>query len=292
MRLVDYVDLPQASGILTGLDGFAELAGGLDADLAIGGFRIMRPRASQRARIKARLLRRTADMHLRANSSLSILFMGGLALAGLAGPASCPCDPLHAAPPLSAGGDGRALSLFAYTRASDIGLARAPAAQRWEGPLIELATLLNPEPSAQAQLPSPIETGAIPTASTSRAPLRGLARLGALPSKIDNLAAITPEPIRLAAVAPAADVPVPLLPVINVSTPDQLATASEADEAHTTHQRTVSKRRRSRSRARRARRARSSDPAVIAAQKHARAPRWAQQMFDNPWQSKAFSYIR
>ena len=289
MRLVEYMDLPQASGALTGLDGFAELAGGLGPDPAIGGFRVMRPRVSQRTRIKARILRRTAGMRLRASGSLSVLFTGGLALAVLAGPASRPCDPLHTAPPLAAGSDARALSELADTHASQIELARTPAAQGREDPLTELAAL-DPNPAARAEAPSPIETAAIPAVRTSRARLVGLARLGALPSKIDTLAAAKPEPIHLAAAAPAADVPAPLLPVIEVSTPDQLATATAADETHTRHKRTISKRRRTRTQ--RARGARSSDPAVIAAQKYARAPRWAQQMFDNPWQSKAFSYIR
>jgi len=292
MRVVEYMGLPQASGVLTGLDGFAELAGGLSADPAIGGFRIKRARASQRTRIKARALRRTASTRLRASGSLSILFMGGLALAVLAGPASCPCDPLHAASPLSAGNDARALSRFAYTRASEIGLARAPTAHRKATALTKLATLVDPYQSTYTKAPSPISTGAIPAAGSSRKPLVGLAHLGALPSKIDTIAAAQPEPIRLAAADPAEIAPAPILPVIDVATPEapKATGTGAAGRTRTAHKHTVSKRRRHH--AQRARKARSSDPAVIAAKKYARAPRWAKQMFDNPWQSSAFSYIR
>jgi hypothetical protein len=293
MRVVEYTDLPLASGVLTGLDGFAELAGGLGGDPAIGGFRIMRPSPRQRPRFSVRALRRATSARLRASSSLSVLFLGGLALAVLAGSASCPCDPLHAASPLSAGGDARALSRFAYTRASEMGFARAPTAHRKATPLTKLATLVDPYQSTYTKAPSPISTGAIPTASTSRKPLVGLAHLGALPTKIDTITAAQPEPIRIAAVDSAEIAPAPILPVIEVASPEapKVTDTEATGRTHAAHRHSVSKRRR-RHHAHRARKARSSDPAVIAAHKHARAPRWAQQMFENPWQSKAFSYIR
>lgn len=284
MRIDAYMSVSDASGALSALDGFAELAGGFDGEPAIGGFRILRPRPSQRARIKARALRRMASAHLRASGSLSVLFLGGLALAVLAGPVSCPCDSLHAASPLLAGGDARAMSRLAYTRASEI----RPTASRKIAPLTKLATLVDPYEATLAAA-SPITTASITPVSTRRQPLAGLAHLGALPSKIDTIAAAQPEPIRLAAATPATDVPVPLVPVIEVPTPEAPEAAPPAAETHVTHARTVSRRRHH---AQRARMARSSDPAVIAAQKQARAPRWAKQMFDNPWQSSAFSYIR
>jgi hypothetical protein len=287
---VAYTTVWDASGALSALDGFAELAGG-SGDPGLGGFRIMRARPSQLARFKTRALRRTANMRLRASGSLSVLFIGGLALAVLAGPASCPCDPLHAALPLSvAGSDARTLSRFAYTRASEIEPARAAGERQRVAPLTKLAALVDPYESTYASAPSPISTAAIPEASTSRKPLAGLAHLGALPTTIETIAPAQPEPIRLAAVTPATDVPVPLLPVIDVVTPDAPEAPTVAAEKHAAHKHIVSKRRRTQ--ARRARKGRSSDPAVVAAQKYAHPPRWAQQMFDNPWQSKAFSYIR
>ncbi len=291
MRVVEYWTLPQPSGVLTGLDGFAELAGALSMDPAIGGFRIVRPRHSHHGRIRARALRRRASARLQASGSLSVLFICGLALSVLAGPSSCPCEPGHSdAMPLAAVGDAQTLSRFAYSRASEIGLARPAPAGSEVTPLTKLASLVDAYAPAYAAAASPISTAAITPATQTREIFVRPAHLGALPTKIEKLAAAQPEPIRLAAVTPATDVPVPLLPVIEIIAPDDMPEATTtADEADASRTRAISKRRHH---ARRARKARSSDPAVNAAQKYARAPRWAKQMFDNPWQSSAFSYIR
>ncbi len=86
----------------------------------------------------------------------------------------------------------------------------------------------------------------------------------------------------------------PTLPIAEIATPEEpeaLPAKTEAkpaisethhSEAHAVakhHPRSVLHARRARNRV---------DPA----KKYGRAPRWAQQMFENPWQSKAFSYIR
>jgi hypothetical protein len=146
---------------------------------------------------------------------------------------------------------------------------------------------------------SPISTSALPPPAEEpvREALARSARLGVLPTRIEALTDAKPKPIRLAAASPADDLLIPTLPMVEIETPDAAgATAVEpepqaASDTQTAREPVVSKRR-NRS-ALRARKARSNaDPASVAAKRYARAPRWAQQMFETPWQSKAFSYIQ
>jgi len=306
MRVVVNRALTQASGILTGMDGFAPLGGTLAAGPTIGGFRIVRSKPTQNARMRVRRLRRMTGTRLHASGSLSALLVGALTLAVLAGPASCPCDPKTGGGALlAATSDAKTLSRFAYTRASQIDLPSETAtpldldaaATDADGALPKLAALVEPYEPAYAGGVSPISTAAITPADDARNSFTGRVSLGAFLPERETLTDAAPKLIRLAAAGPADDLIIPTLPMVEIATPDTSeATATEAEpeaesHAHTAHKRALSKRR-SRS-AQRARKARTRvDPAIAAAQKYRRAPRWAKQMFDNPWQSSAFSYIQ
>jgi len=286
MRVVEYMALPRAFGVLTGMDDFAALAGGSSADPAIGGFRIVRPRSALPPRVRARAIRRLARARQHATTSLSLLFIAGLALAILAGPSSCLCGPQRAdAASLEMKGNAALLSRFAYTRASAI--ASAPAARKG-GRLPKLAALLEPHEPADAIGTSPISTAAITPLSDARASATRPARLGVLPTKIETLADAAPKPIRLATAAPVEDSLVPVLPMVEIATPEAPdAVPVETETTSATHQETHHRRAFAHRHAHNSRTASSySSPKIV------RAPRWAKQMFETPWQSSAFSYIR
>jgi hypothetical protein len=145
---------------------------------------------------------------------------------------------------------------------------------------------------------SSITTAALPTPDSrpEQEVLHEPAHLGLAPPSVETLAAAPPR-IRLAAAAPDASELVPLLPLVEIVTPEETPAALNSEPPpqfapETAHPASVtsesappkvrSKRRH------RTRKARKADPPS----KVARAPRWAQQMFDNPWQSSAFSYVR
>ncbi len=175
MRVVELSGLTEAStaGVLTRMDDFALFSGGLSAAPTIGGFRIVRPLLTQQTRMRSRVLRRLVSARLHATGSLPVLFIGAVALAILAGPASCPCGPQAAeAASLAAGNDAKLLSRFAYARASAIGL---PAAKRQEASLSKLAALVDPSDPVGA---SPISTSAITPARNARQSSTRPAHLG------------------------------------------------------------------------------------------------------------------
>ncbi len=287
MRVVELWARTKASpaGVLTRLDDFAALHGAPTADPAIGGFRIVRPRPAQRSRFGARGFRWIGETRLHTSGSLSVLLIGGLALAVLAGPASCPCDPAHgAAASVAAASDAQLLSRFAYTRASAIDL---PSETQGDRALPQLAALEVPVGT------SPISTSAItPARETFARPDHP----GVLPTKIEALTDQAPKLIQLAAADPTDEMLVPTLPMVEVATPEtpeaipgERQTEPAVTEIEQRAEHVVSRRHHH---ALHARRANAKGPSASDIAKYKRVPRWAQQMFDTPWQSKAFSYIR
>jgi hypothetical protein len=271
MRVVEYT-------ALTRMDGFAALDAAPLSGPGIGGFRFVRARRAERTGLRAlvleRIRERIAGGRLRVTGSLAVLFVGSLTLAVIA------CGP-RPAPPLAKARDAHALSRFAYTRATPAGGSQAGDTVK----LPELAAVIEP---AHAAGTSPISTSALP-------PARDASARFALPTKIEPLADTRPSLVRLAA-AGGADEFIPLLPMVEVVTPE----APEADPMLPPEPTVKNKREIRRDRATRhkhstprARRAKSGvTPSGAAPKKIVRAPRWAQQMFDTPWQSTAFSYIR
>jgi hypothetical protein len=162
---------------------------------------------------------------------------------------------------------------------------------------VELAALVE---ATSAVGSSPITTSALPPAA--RAPARAMlakpAHLGILPPRFEMLADAPPRLVRLAAAAPEGEL-VPVLPMVEIVTlsppddPDAAGPNSEpsseaAPGSDAEPVRAMPKpRAASTSRLRKALSKSSSG-----SKKTQRPPRWARQMFDNPWQSSAFSYVR
>ena len=86
------------------LDQFAALSSYSSDATAVGGYRVLSSqRASQhqtyRTSLPAPSVAARAGARVRWTGSLSVLFIGGLGLAVLAGPANCPCtEPLRRSP--------------------------------------------------------------------------------------------------------------------------------------------------------------------------------------------------
>ncbi len=75
------------------LDQFASLRTYSSAAPAVGGYRVLTPkRMTHRAIAQAPTVAARARTRIRWTGSLSVLFVGGLGLAVLAGPANCPCS--------------------------------------------------------------------------------------------------------------------------------------------------------------------------------------------------------
>jgi len=292
MRVVEYragADVTVAP-LLTPMDDFAELRATRAALPAIGGYRILRPRPVRRPPARSQTLQRLADARLRATGFLSVLFIGGLGLAVLAGPANCPCHSRLAAAAQTLR-DARIVSRFAYVKAAAIEADD-------ELPMLSMAALVEPYDGLGSSMgpsmgASPISTSAIAPASKERARDGAAARerVAGFPAEIEALSDAAPKLVRLAAASPPEPDLTPTLPIVEITTPAEPEVIAvdvkpdrDAGPKHTS-------RRHSRSAAR-ARRARLNAAKATASIKVARAPRWAKQMFETPWQSSAFSYIR
>ncbi len=139
---------------------------------------------------------------------------------------------------------------------------------------------------------SSISTSAIDPAATGpqREAYAAPAHIGALPAMIEPVSDAGPKPLRLAALSLTDSDIAPTLPAIEVATPplpEVLAIEAKPDNAAGTHR--AHKHTSLRHHARRAAAHKASSYAA-GIEKLRRAPRWAQQMYVSPWQSKAFSY--
>jgi hypothetical protein len=242
---------------------------------------------------------------MRATGTLSVLFVAGLGLAVLAGPASCPCDrnvtaatELPDSPP--------SLSRFTYAIASaavEHGLPRASvelaSASVAEDGLPALSNVAMLEPEESADDASPITTSAIDALAARAA--SPPSHIGLLPATPEALSDKAPRQVQLAAAPPAEDTDLaPVLPPVVVDTP---LTEIEVVEPESRAEKPARERGAEKKRPRKhasPRKHNSREPrtrAPIASTKPDRAklakvPKWARQMFDTPWQTKAFSYIQ
>jgi hypothetical protein len=276
MRVVEYRSEADASAeaVLTPMDDFAALRANRAALPAISGYRILRPRPVRRPAAPSQTLQRLAGARLRATGFLSVLFFGGLGLAVLAGPANCPCHSRLAAAPETLR-DTRLVSRFAYVKAAAINADP-------ELPMLSMAALVEPGDTITTSMAtSPISTSALPPPKLESA----RARVAGFPAAIEALPAAAPKLVRLAAVSPPEDDLTPTLPVVEVTTPAEVIKVEPDQDSRPKH----ASRQRNRNAARRAR---INAAKAKASTKVAQAPRWARQMFDTPWQSSAFSYIR
>jgi len=269
------------------------------AEATIGGYRLLSSRPLRRRPKPAPAASMPAHARMRATGFLSVLFVGGLGLAVLAGPANCPCNDriaLAEVPQASAPIAAR----FSYTKDATI-LDDAGADRHWrlqfarestpavsELPTLSTGALLEADNSVAT---SPISTSAIEPLKA--APARDGHALPArvLPDTIERLADTAPKPIRLAAVGGDESAVAPTLPVVEIGPPTDEVDAVEAKPETKPEPVAESPAARPRAHPRR-RHAARLHKARNKASKIVRAPRWAAQMFETPWQSKAFSYIR
>lgn len=292
------------------MDAFAALRINAGADPAFGGYLVLQPRTLRRRRASSSAFLLAAGR--RFGGLMAVMLVSGLGVTALAAIADCPtCD--------LGGANTPRLARLAYARQAPIVALDVTASGIFAAMVIEPAEAGEGSRVASMQA-APIATGGIETSAISTAaitplheaphqavrttlrpdPIRSsydwLSAGDALPKKIEPLKDAGPRPLRVAAASPADDGPGFTLP--------EVAAAAPAIELHavavaSTEKRVEPAARKQRSWQRygtRDKASRRSGNMVAAgtgplAQKH-RMPRWAQQMYDNPWQSKAFSYMR
>ena len=283
-----------AESFLRVLDQFAALHSYASATPTTGGYRVLA--SAQRTTRKAskhslahRVAVRpaTAGARMRLTGSLSVLFIGGLGLAVLAGPASCPCSSTFA--------QQASVERLGYVQnAAFMNASEAPAIAT-ERVAFSDTEFLGPDTSATGI--SPITTSALePTHSgqVAAADTGATKTVGPLPSSIERVSEAKPETVKLAAATIVESDVVPEVPVAEVAAPPMpsvTAVEAEHEVAPKTTARTLRKRaavRAYRTPTKQASRSNNPSDAMTAQ----RAPKWAQQMFTTPWQSQAFSYTR
>ncbi len=278
------------------LDQFAALRS-YSAD-TIGGYRVLAPKRREshsRARSAARHVASAAADTLatmtraraRFTGSLAVLFMGGLGLAVLAGPANCPCTTEAQMAQRSS------LVRLGYAESAHFDTAREAFADQAELPAVTVAALV--EPTENAAGVSPITTSALEPegelAPAKRERL-GTVSAGTLPSEIVQVSDAGPT-VRLATAAGTDGDVLPELPMITVTTPSKPAKVAVADDDDED----------AAPRAKRKKAMRAYRTPVAKSARHVarpgndqfavkRAPKWAQQMYVTPWQTQAFSYTR
>lgn len=288
------------------MDAFAALRTSASADPAFGGYLVLKPRSLRSRRVRASALLRAAGQ--RIASLAAVMLVSGVGVTTLAAIANCPsCDFPGASAPR--------LARLSYAEQAPIVAQDVTASGIFAAMVIEPA-----EADETFTDTSPISTAAISTSAISTAaitPLRATPRQAvrpalrpdpirgnydwlstgmALPSKIEPMKDAGPRPLRVAAAAPANDGPGFTVPEVAATAPaiELHAVAVESEEKSV--ERAARKRRAWKRHSTRVKASSSASKMVSTgtgplAKKH-RMPRWAQQMYDNPWQSKAFSYMR
>jgi hypothetical protein len=268
------------SPIVLVLDQFAALRS-YSAAPAVGGYRVMTRtrRAPRRLPSLAATLAALAKARMRLSGFFAVMFVGGLGLAVLAGPASCPCTgPISSA-------EAATTDRLGYVDRTMV--AQTSIGDESELPMLSAATLVDhvDEAGSASITTATLGSGYAPGASGEGKS----ASAGRLPRVIEELRDQRPEPVRVAAatvIISDVDDPMPSIALRNASVPS--STAAEAE-----HQVAPKKSARSRTAPRayragkRATQAKSGSGETVK-----RAPRWAQQMYVTPWQNQAFSYTR
>jgi hypothetical protein len=309
MRVIERRVEIDASGAsaLTLRDSFSNLNTGYRADPAIGGFRILRSQPLARP-ARSRLARRKfSAARLPATGFLSVLLVGGFALAVLAGPANCPCGYPEAAGLAKTDAGARLISRLAYSRESMVDLSErvrarastpdaAPPGRTSLPKLLTVAALdtdVSLSGTVRPDSVSPISTAAIPAVETPKArPFAAPQRLGLLPAEFENLTDTTPGSIKVAAATPADGELRSMLPTVELDAIVVEPARKPKREAKRVRYDTNTQRASTKTTTKRraAKAAASSRLSRRAAAR--RAPRWSQQLYANPWQTKAFSYLR
>jgi hypothetical protein len=276
-------------GFLRVLDQFAALNTYTSATPTTGGYRVLRgigqsmhkPTSTSFARRVAKRSA-TAGARMRWTGSLSVLFIGSLGLAVLAGPATCPCSTTFA--------QQASVERLGYVQnAAFMDASETPAIAPQRMAFTDVAFL---DPATSPTGISPITTSAVEPAhatSIAAADVGATKTIGPLPGSIERVREASPETVKLAAATVVDSDAIPELPVAEVEAPPMPSvTAVDAE-------REVAPKAIKRSPRKRAVRAYRTPTVAKKKQKPTDPtppPKWAQQMFANPWQSQAFSYTR
>jgi hypothetical protein len=295
------------AGLLKIMDDIAGLRGPRSLPpIAAGGYRVLDVRRDRPRPSRAAALAPLTGRPMRMRGFLTALFAGGLGLAVLAGPATCPtCDPGHADGQLDA---KRILSRLTYTPGEAVELAarEAPPLDRPDVPAVAergmppaLSELALVEPQNTASSNAPISTAAIdpapervpdtaPATATQPAP-----RAAKLPEKIEQLSDQGPPQTEIAAATVESEPEPPLSPVGSTTLPlkDVAVDPEEpAPRVQAPRKHIPIKARDAKPRAKGSRNAAPSAPRLYSPNKYAQVPGWAAKMFETPWQTKAFSF--
>ena len=326
------------------LDQFAALRTYSSAAPAVGGYRLFASRHAAHRKSHFRLassaaIAALANARMRLTGFLSVLFIGGLGLAVLSGPSSCPCSNAF-----TIAEQDDALTRLGYVGSGRLATDRETAPETTQvaealffdsqRSMTDLSSIITSAVESRAVAPADaVHVASLSTAdslaekfasdgdaSTSPA-VRAVAApsvKGALPPADAAVEVSKPPMTRVAAIdADEADsAGVAARARGDESRHETLAAidAQRAPEAHSAAEdhkavakafadddddRPVKKMHALRKRGVvRAYRSPMHVPARTAAKKEPdaqytkRAPKWAQQMFNNPWQSQAFSYTR
>ncbi|CAN1722240.1 conserved protein of unknown function [Hyphomicrobium sp. 1Nfss2.1] len=255
---------------------------------AVGGFRLLSPKTTAARKAKRAFapspaaIAALARARMRLTGFLSVLFVGGLGLAVLAGPATCSCT----VGAMTA--QANSLTRLGYIENAHFIAAREQLAPETAIPALSLAKATDTETTmgvssitTSALLPAAEMTS---THSDSQTPPTSSA---ALPAHIESLADAGPT-IKLAALSES-DLPEigPNTPKTTVAAREPDADAADEDRPHK-HRKRAIRAYRTPVAARPTARSKSSGDAMMVK----RAPKWAQQMYVTPWQMQAFSYTR
>ena len=292
------------AGLLKIMDDIASLRATALPPIAAAGYRVLGVRSDRPRPTRAAALAPLTGKPMRMRGFLTALFAGGLGLAVLAGPATCPsCDPAHSGAQLDA---QRILSRLNYTRElpGDVAAREtAPLTQsdgtaqgdRGEPPALSTLALAEPEDSA-----SPTSTGAIGPAHDrvpDSAPTAAAAELAPqaakLPDTIEELSDQGPQETEIAAATVESEPETPLPPLGATTLPLKDNTGVESEEpaprASAPRKRASIKQHRAKAHTPATRNAPSA-PKLYSPNKYAQIPGWAAKMYETPWQNKAFSF--
>jgi hypothetical protein len=286
----------ESSGFLKIMDDIASVRAVPRPPIADGGYRVRNVRGERTRPTRATTFAPLMGKPMRMRGFLTALFAGGLGLAVLAGPVTCPaCDPAHPHAQLDA---KRIQSRLSFTLGDP-----ADAGARETASLAQTDTAVDPALSAPAAAEptdsaSQISTAAIspsPERVPDSAPVAAAAEESAphpamLPDTLEQLSDQGPPTTEIAAATVESEPEAPL-PHTTLPTKDMIGVdPEETPRASGPHKNISIKRRRTKARAIAPHNAAPSALKLYSSNKYAHVPGWAAKMFETNWQHKAFAY--
>ena len=241
------------AGLLKIMDDIASLRLAAPPPTAADGDRVVSVRSHRQRETRTATIASLPGKPMRERGFLPALFAGGLGLAVLAGPVTCPtCDPVHA--------DGRLDAELIAAPISTATISAAPDRVPGSAPPVSATTL------RAGKLPDTIEE---------------LADKGPLGAEI---AAATVEGEPETPLPPVGDTMLPSKDITSVK-PEEPAL-----RGNPVHKQVSINQRRVKARTTATLTAASSAPKLYSPNKYSQVPGWAVKMFETNWQNKAFAY--